>query len=106
MQFRLLDTDSSLEDRGIVTAPGKFAQSWLTLRQATSERDFLSVVESIYPYYRINFDAWAGYFYDDICDTPAQRKRAVHKAEKTKGITEDTLQCIINDYTLRNQNKG
>lgn len=106
VQFQKLNTETSLEQRGIVTAPSQFALSWLSLRHVANERDFLAVVNEVYPHYRINHDAWMAYFYDDDLGSPAQRKRALHKVEKTKGLSEDTLQCIVEDYALRSQKHG
>ena len=86
----------TLEFRGIIRKPDDFQQSWLELRTISTERELLKIVEPLYRTYRTNALSWAKYFWDAV--TPKQRLSAVRFAERTAGLTHDTLHCIKQAY--------
>lgn len=86
----------TLEFRGIIRKPDDFQQSWLELRTISTERELLKIVEPLYRTYRTNALSWAKYFWD--AETPKQRLSAVRFAERTAGLTHDTLHCIKQAY--------
>ena len=93
-------SDDSLEDRGIVINPTEVQSCWLEIRSASTEAKLIRAISPLFTNYRTNFSAWARYFFD--ADTDKERLSAHRRAERSKGLTADTLQCIRDDYALRN----
>lgn len=120
-EYRELDKGDSLEERGLITNESEFTQAWLGLRNAETEREFREIVDALFSSYRLNFRAWADYFYnfDDILikiqkldgkekHTAIRRliekkRKALQKAESTQGLTDDTLRCIMSDFAALKQ---
>ena len=102
--YRSKATGASLEERGIVTEPSHAAQLWLSLREVDSEKGLRSAANGLYKRYRANRSAWARYFYDR--ETDADRKQALHRAERAEGLSDDVLQCIREDFALRAMAQG
>lgn len=103
MEHQTFDTGPSLEDRGIVAEPGATVLLWNDMMTAESERSFLLTVEPHHSIYHANFLVWTRYFYDSESD--AEKRQALHYAEKARGLTDDTLRCIQQDYALRTQRR-
>ena len=99
-EHQRLSTDS-LEKRGIVIKPTEVQRCWLEIRNVSSEATLISAISPLFTIYRANYIAWARYFYD--ADTDKQRISAHRRAERSTGLTADTLQCIRDDYALRNK---
>lgn len=99
IDFQRLRSADSLEKRRIIIKPNKIQKHWLELRDLTSEENLICAIRPLFEMYRLNFNAWARYFYD--AETNAEQLKALKSAERIKGLTGDTLQCIHDDYSLR-----
>ena len=94
-------SEDSLEKRGIIIKPTEVQLCWLEIRKVSSEPKLIKAISPLLTIYRANFRAWARYFYD--ADTDKQRLSAYRLAERSTDLTADTLQCIRDDYALRNK---
>ncbi len=97
--YQRLRGSSSLEARGVVDFPDAKQSVWLSLRAAESVEHMRIIVSPLYRKFVANANAWTDYFED--WTTVQEQRQALRRAERSTGLTDDTLECILNDHRLR-----
>ena len=80
------------------TLIGTSEKVWLSLADLETLGELKEVVETIYPTYQKNYDAWAAYFWDAAED---HEFFAAYEDAKTQGADPAIIRCMEQDLGFR-----